>query len=46
MSNRFENENEEEQLFKMRLLDRTLHENTGRNLCFSLYSKNLVFVLI
>ena len=31
-----ENENKEETLFKRCLLDRTLHENTGPNLCFSL----------
>ena len=31
----------------MRLLDRTLHENTGPNLCFSIvYIKSLVFVFI
>ena len=41
-----ENENEEETLFKKRLLDRTLHENTKLNLCFSPYIKSLVFVFI
>ena len=58
MINKFENENEEEKLFKQkRILDRTLHENTGPNLCFSLYTrendlslllyiKSLVFVFI
>ena len=35
MINKFENENEEEKLFKKRLLDRTLHWNTRPNLCFS-----------
>ena len=41
-----ENENEEETLFKKRLLDRTLHENTKLNLCFFPYIKSLVFVFI
>ena len=41
-----ENENEEETLFKKRLLDRTLRENTRPNLCFSLYIKSLVFVFM
>ena len=36
MNNKFENENEEEKLFKKRLLDRTLQKNTGPNLV-SLY---------
>ena len=36
MNNKFENENEEEKLFKKPFLDRTLHENTGPNLCFSI----------
>ena len=36
MNNKFENENEEEKPFKKYLLDRTLHENTGPNLCFSI----------
>ena len=43
MNNKFENENEEEKLFKKSLLDRTLHENIGPNLCFSLFIKSLVF---
>ena len=34
-----ENENKEETLFKKRLLDRTLHENTRPNLFLSLYQK-------
>ena len=47
MINKFENENEKEKLFKQkRFLDRTLHENTGPKLCFSLYIKSLVFVFI
>ena len=47
MNNKFENENEEQKLFKKSpLLDRTLHKNTGPNLCFSLYIKSLVFVYI
>ena len=47
MNNKFENENEEEKLFKLRLIvDRTLYENTGPNLCFSLYIKSLVFFSI
>ena len=48
MINKFENENEKEKLFKQkRFLDRTLHENTGPNLCFSLYYiKSLVFVFL
>ena len=37
MNNKFEIENENEKLFKKHLLNRTLHENTGLNLCFSLY---------
>ena len=41
MNNTFENENEEEKLFKKRLLDRTLHKNTGPNLHFSTYTKAL-----
>ena len=41
-----ENENEEEKLFKKRLLDRTLRENTRPNLCFSLNIESLVFVFI
>ena len=37
MNNKFENENEEEKFFKKSpLLDRTLHKNTGPNLCFSI----------
>ena len=36
MNNKFENENEEEKLFKKPFIDRTLHENTGPNLCFSI----------
>ena len=37
MNNKFENKNEEEKLFKKSpLLDRTLHKNTGPNLCFSI----------
>ena len=43
MTNKFENEHDEEKLFKKRLLDRTLHDNSGPNLCFSLYMKILVF---
>ena len=47
MINKFENENEKEKLFKQkRFLDRTLHDQTGPNLCFSLYIKSLVFVFI
>ena len=46
MNNKFENENEEEKLFKKSLLDRTLHKNTGLNLCFSVDIKSLVFVYI
>jgi len=46
MNNKFEIENEEEKLFKKRLLDRTLHENTGLNLCFSLYIRTLAFIFI
>ena len=45
MINKFENENEKEKLFKQkRFLDRTLHENTGPNLCFSLHIKSLVWL--
>ena len=33
----FKNENEEEKLFKKRILDRTLHKNTGSDLCLSRY---------
>ena len=44
MINKFENENEEEKLFKKRLLDRTLHENTGPNLCFSIYISVVILV--
>ena len=40
MINKFENENEKEKLFKQkRLIDRTLHENTGPNLFLSIYQK-------
>ena len=47
MINKFENENEKEKLFKQkRFLDRTLHDHTGPNLCFSLFIKSLVFVFI
>ena len=45
MINKFENENEEEKLFKKGLLGRTLHENTRPNLCFSIYIKSLVFLM-
>ena len=41
MNNKFENENEEEKLFKKGLLDRTLHQKTGPNLSFSLCIKSL-----
>ena len=40
MKNKFESKNEEEKLFKKRLLDRTLYENTEPNLCFSVYIKS------
>ena len=43
MQLKFENENEEEKLFKKRLLDRTLHENTGSNRCFSLYISKALY---
>ena len=46
MISKFENKNEEEKLFKKRLLDRTLHENTGSNLCFSIYRVFQKFVPI
>ena len=41
MNNKFENENEEEKLFKKCLLDRTLHKNTESNFYFSIYTKAL-----
>ena len=44
MNNKFEIENENEKLFKKCLLNRTLHQNTGLNLCFSLYIIVFVFV--
>ena len=40
MNNKFEIENGNEKLFKKCLLDRTLHKNTGLNLCFSLYIRS------
>jgi len=46
MNNKFENENEEEKLFKKRLLDRTPHKNTGPDLCLSTYIKTLVYIFI
>ena len=39
MNNKFENKSKEEKLLKKRVLDRTLHKNTGRNLSFSRYIK-------
>ena len=46
MNNKFENVNEEEKLFKKRLLDRTLPKNTGLDLCLSIYIKTLVYIFI
>ena len=42
MNNKFENENEEENTLKKRLLDRTVYKNTGPNLCLSIHIKSLV----
>ena len=39
MNTKFENENEEENSLKSASSDRTLRENTGPNLCFSLYNQ-------
>ena len=47
MNNKFENEKSQRKNPKGPLWhDRTLHKNTGLNLCLSIYIKSLVFVFV